>query len=197
MSWDSRIVSVKCLCGNGTIDQEISDDDWGRSREGFPIINCNECKKKYKIIEIRHHSYKPMRGDYVAYYAVPLSFNETIPFITTYKEPELDALIANFPLMLVVKEPLGFLKELSEELKNVTNVSSLKDLRTRDLINWRKRYLHSCKTADLKTDVEDAIVRYNSFGVNFELLQFQKDENQSIQKEYESKVAKQGILLDL
>lgn len=69
MSWETiRVNKIKCPCGKGTIEQEIKGDDWNRIEEETPIIQCDECSKKYKI-ESKYFNPKPAH-EYTIYYCV-------------------------------------------------------------------------------------------------------------------------------
>jgi len=51
MSWEViRTNKIKCLCGKGQIKQDLLGDDWNRYEDGQPVIECEECSKKYSII---------------------------------------------------------------------------------------------------------------------------------------------------
>ena len=56
-----------------TIEQEIKGDDWNRIEEETPIIQCEECSKRYKI-ESKYFNPKPAH-EYTVYYCV----NKTNP----------------------------------------------------------------------------------------------------------------------
>lgn len=74
MSWETiRVNKIKCPCVKGTIEQEIKGDDWNRIEEETPIIQCEECSKRYKI-ESKYFNPKPAH-EYTVYYCV----NKTNP----------------------------------------------------------------------------------------------------------------------
>ena len=74
MSWETiKVNKINCPCGKGTIEKEIKGDDWNRIEEETPIINCDDCSKKYKI-ESKYFNPKPAH-DYTIYFCV----NKTNP----------------------------------------------------------------------------------------------------------------------
>lgn len=69
MSWEViKTIKIECLCGNGTIEQELLEDDWNNIDETIPVIKCDECSKKYKI-ESKNFAPKPAH-EYTRYYCV-------------------------------------------------------------------------------------------------------------------------------
>ena len=69
MSWEViNTKKIKCLCGKGTITQETIGDDWNRIEDKEPVIQCEECSKKYKI-ESKFMNPKP-HHEYTIYYCV-------------------------------------------------------------------------------------------------------------------------------
>ena len=77
MSWEViNTHSIKCLCGNGTIEQIIKGDDWNRLEEMMPVIKCKECSKKY-VVESKYYNPKPGH-DYFIYYCVDKDSKEKI-----------------------------------------------------------------------------------------------------------------------
>jgi hypothetical protein len=69
MSWETfKIEEIECPCGKGKIKQTIKSDDWNRIREEMPVIECEECSKKYNIISTYNTS-KP-KHEYTVYYCV-------------------------------------------------------------------------------------------------------------------------------
>lgn len=69
MSWETfKTMKIPCLCRNGEIIQEILSDDWNRFEETEPVIKCEKCSKKYKIVS-EFHNPKP-HHEYTVYYCV-------------------------------------------------------------------------------------------------------------------------------
>ena len=67
MSWDHDIKSIKCPCGEGTIEKDTRSDDWGRYEEGTPSIKCPKCNDKFKLITISRSSPFSWKGGYHEY----------------------------------------------------------------------------------------------------------------------------------
>ena len=50
MSWEEMSTSqTVCPCGKGYITQKHYGDDWNRFKDDPIVIECEECKKKYKV----------------------------------------------------------------------------------------------------------------------------------------------------
>jgi DNA-binding transcriptional regulator YhcF (GntR family) len=197
MSWDKSIRSCKCPCGEGTIEQEIRDDDWGRSESGFPYIVCPKCKAKYKIVSITSRSYKPMRGDSVSYYCVPLDFGNDIAYCHDYKEPNAyEAGRNDFADYLVISYRLDTLKETLSDLESETNVSKLFGS-AKSIAKDLKQITGTAKIKNLRTYIESAIERYRDAGVTCEMLDKQDAINNEIERKYEERIMKEGILIEL
>ena len=73
MSLEEMYTSMTpCPCGKGTISQAHFADDWNRYTDDPVIINCDECKKRYVVEEVKHYS---QDGEYGAtYYLVPKDY---------------------------------------------------------------------------------------------------------------------------
>ena len=51
MSWElDYTLKTRCPCGKGYLEQKQFSDDWNRIRVDPIIINCDSCKKQYRII---------------------------------------------------------------------------------------------------------------------------------------------------
>lgn len=77
MSWEViNTKKIKCICGKGTIIQEIIGDDWNRIEDKQPVIQCEECAKKYTI-ESKTVTPKPYH-ERTTYYCVDKKTKEKI-----------------------------------------------------------------------------------------------------------------------
>ncbi len=67
MSWEViNTKKIKCLCGKGTIEQNIIGDDWNRIESETPTIKCKECSSKYELTSKNYYP-KP-KHDYTLYF---------------------------------------------------------------------------------------------------------------------------------
>lgn len=58
MSWEiDNIEEEPCKCGKGKVKIIYSSDDWNRFRS-YAILECEECSKKYKIVDTGYDNYK-------------------------------------------------------------------------------------------------------------------------------------------
>lgn len=78
MSWEIiDTKEIKCICGKGKIKQIIKEDDgYNRIREEKPIIECEECSKKYIILE-EIEMPKP-KHEFTKYYCLDKETNKKI-----------------------------------------------------------------------------------------------------------------------
>lgn len=102
----------------------------------------------------------------------------------------------DFSHSLIVGYDLNSLLSAQEELNQKTSVASLKSCASR-IAKDRKRYVGSAKMNDVRNDVAIAIKDYNSFIVNKEQLDEQDALDTKAREEWEDKVRKIGILLDI
>ena len=91
---------------------------------------------------------------------------------------------------------LDNLKSAQKELNEKTSVASLKGCASR-IAKDRKRYVGSAKINGVRNDVTLAINEYNSLIVNKEQLDEQDALDRKARDEWEDKVRKNGILLDI
>ena len=197
MSWDHELKSIKCPCGKGKIEEDTRSDDWGRYEEGTPYINCPECKKRYNLITISHNSPFSWKGGYTAHFLVDKNVDLSVKHeIKFQRVDEFELQKKDFPHSLIVGYRLDSLKSAQKELNEKTSVASLKGYASR-IAKDRKRYVGSAKINDIRNDVVLAINEYNSFIVNKEQLDEQDTLDRKARDEWEDKVRKNGILLDI
>jgi hypothetical protein len=197
MSWDHTIKSIKCPCGEGTIEKDTRSDDWGRYEEGTPSIKCSKCNDKYNLVTISHSSPFSWKGGHTAHYLVdknvdkPVRHDNIFPQIS---ESELQK--KDFPHSLIVRYRLEDLISAQNDLNINTSVASLKGCASR-IAKDRKKNVGSAKINDVRNDVAIAIKDYNSFIVNRQQLDEQEILDRKAREEWEDKVKKNGILLDI
>jgi|GEM_PF-2764564 hypothetical protein len=197
MSWDHILKSIKCPCGEGTIEKDTRSDDWGRYEEGTPYIKCPKCNEKYKLVTISHSSPFSWKGGYTCHFLVDKSLDLSIkqknkfPIIDEYELQKKD-----FSHFLIVGYRLDSLMSVQDELNRKTSVASLKGFASK-IAKDRKRYVGSAKINEVRNDVNIAIRDYNASIVNREKLDEQDDLDRKAREEWENKVKKNGILLDI
>lgn len=197
MSWDHELKSIKCPCGIGTIEKDTRIDDWGRYKEDMPYINCSECKKRYNLITISHNSPFSWKGGYTAHFLVDKNVDLSVKHEIKFpRVDEFEMKKKDFAHSLIVAYDLDSLLSAQEELNQKTSVASLNTCAAR-IAKDRKRYVGSAKINDVRNDVFLAIKDYNSFIVNKEQLDEQDALDRKARDEWEDKVKKNGILLDI
>lgn len=191
MSWDADYRREKSPCGKGFVVQEERSNDWGQYEEGVPYIECDECKKKYKVVSI--HFFEPAwKGNGTAYYLVPIDFTDDAQYEHEYASINPYAFArTNFPKYLVCSFSLVDLKDAADELGQITNCSMAKGALS-CVVKDRKSYLRSCKKADLQKDLEQAIAEYYG-GPNYEKICSEKARNNEKQSVFNEKIRSQGI----
>lgn len=196
MSWDVTEKRIKCPCGQGEISQVRKDDDWGRTIEYTPTIECPVCAKKYRVESQYHQSYKPGRGDWTNYFLVPKGLKpskakrSSFPGVNGWELARKD-----FSEYLIVFYPKSDLIEAASEVSMASSVSSLEGA-ARSIAKAKRSYTKSCTIKDLRPLIESALGRYDSYRGNHEQREEESDYNSSVEEEYEKEVQKQGILLD-
>lgn len=197
MNWEHEIKSIKCPCGEGTIEKDTKSDDWGRYEESEPYIKCPKCNDKYKLITISYSSPFSWKGGNTAHFLVDknidlsVKYNNKYPRIDKYELQKTD-----FSHYLIVEYRLPDLISCQNELNQKTSVASLKGLASK-IAKDRKKYVGSAKINDVRSDVTIAVEEYNQFIVNREQLDEQEKLDKKAREEWEDKVRKNAILLDI
>lgn len=77
MSWEEMSTSqTVCPCGKGHITQKHYGDDWNRFEDGPVVIECECCKKKYKVEEVVHRGMLTSDGFWSEYFLLPIDYPE-------------------------------------------------------------------------------------------------------------------------
>lgn len=77
MSWEEMSTSqTVCPCGKGYITQKHYGDDWNRFKDGTVVIECEDCKKKYKVEEVNHYRMLTSDGFWSEYFLLPKDYPE-------------------------------------------------------------------------------------------------------------------------
>ena len=197
MSWDHEIKSIKCPCGNGTIEKEVKSDDWGRYMEGKPYINCPNCSKKYKLITVAPSSIYPWKGGNAYHFLVDKDVNLRVESEQKYPRiDEYELCKKDYSHYLIVAYKLEWLLEAKRELMEKTSTSSLKGF-AKEIAKCKKKYHGGAKIKDLRIDVDIAIEEYNCYIVNKEKIEEQDELDRAARNEWLQKVQQYGIPLDI
>lgn len=77
MSWEEMSRSqTACPCGKGYITQKHYGDDWNRFKDGPVVIECENCKKKYKVEEEKHDRMLTSDGYWSEYFLLLKDYPE-------------------------------------------------------------------------------------------------------------------------
>lgn len=197
MSWDHDIKSIKCPCGNGTIEQEYASDDWNRTKYYTPKILCTNCASKYNLHSIYHGCLLKSDGDYTNYYLVDKNIDLSLDYMDKFPKKEPYILAKNdFSEALIV----SYLKEdLIEALGVIEKSSSVKALTgiASRIAKNRKSYCNSVKINILCDEVKRAIENYDNYFGNYAQLRMQEVHNGELNRHRDALIKTEGILLDL
>lgn len=197
MSWDHEIKTIKCPCGNGTIEKEVRSDDWGRYEESKPYINCPNCSKKYRLITVTSTSVCFWKGGNAYHYLVGKDVDLSVEREQKYpKIDEYELCKKDFSHYLIVAYKLDWLLEAKRELSEKTNVSSLKGF-ANGIAKCKKKYYGGAKIKDLRKDVEVAIKEHDSYMVNKEKLEEHDEIDRVSREKWLKKVEQYGMPLDI
>ena len=197
MSWEHILKTIKCPCGQGTIEKDTRSDDWGRYEESSPYINCPVCKEKYIIRTISHSSPFKWKGGYTCHFLVDKNINLSVKHEKKYPYVnEYDLIDKDFPHYLVVAYKLDWLIEAQKEANDKTSIVSLKGFAS-IIAKKRKKHLGSARINEVRNDIALAIKDYNSYTVNKEQLEEQDELDRKAQNELEDKIKNNGIPLDI
>lgn len=190
MSWDTDYKREKCPCGKGYLAQEVRSDDWNRYEEGTPYIECEECKKKYKVVSI-HFFELPWKRDGTAYYLVPIDLNDDAVYEHEFSLIQPYTFARNdFPKYLICSYLHIDLQAAENELRKISNCSLAKGTLS-SIVKERRYYLKSCQKSDLLKDLEQAIDRYNE-GANYEKICAESAHNDEKYFAFKEKIKKLG-----
>lgn len=190
MSWDTDYRREKCPCGKGYVVQVIRSNDWNQYEEGTPYIECEECKRKYKVVSI-HYFELPWKGNGIAYYLVPMDLADDAQYEHEYTSinPYVFAR-KDFPKYLICSYSLSGLNDAADELAQISSCSRVDGI-LHHIVKDRRCYLHSCKKADLMKDLQIAIKNYND-GPNFEKIEAERHRNGEKIRAFNEKIKSQG-----
>lgn len=191
MSWDVDIKKIQCPCGKGHIVQEIRSDDWGRSEDGQPYIECEECKKKYKVVSI-HYFELPWKGNGISYFLVPIDLKDDAIYENVYSNIEsYDFVKKDFAKYLIYSYKLVDIKEALEQIQAISSCNSANGSLFR-IVKDRRKFLRTCKKKELLSDLLNAVNNYDK-GANYQLIQEEKERNSMKKKAFEEKIKSIGI----
>jgi hypothetical protein len=190
MSWDTDYRKEKCPCGKGYIVQETRSDDWNRTEDGRPLIECEECKKKYKVAEV-HYFELPWRGDGVAYYLVPIDLQDKAVYEHKYSVIEPYRFAKNdFARYIICSYPRRDVEAALEQIKATSNCSKAQ-IPLKNIVDDRKKSLGSCKRKVLIDELSQALANYES-GPNYELIAAEKERNEAKRNAFRKKIETVG-----
>lgn len=160
MSWEEVSTSqTVCPCGKGHITQKHYGDDWNRFEDGPVVIECEVCKKKYKIEEVSHRGILTSDGSWSEYFLIPKDYPE-------YDGPSETAIYGlsanpnwNFTGWLIENFSKDELRVVEEQLYTVKSSSRLTG-NAAYICKKHKSALQTVKVSAILASVEEALSAY-------------------------------------
>lgn len=172
MSWEKiNTRHVPCPCEKGILSQDIYEDDWKRTEEGPVIIECKECREKYKVEKEYYKSLKSHRGDWTNYWLVPNNYPEyngvSVKKVYPTKTEMYNMVQRDFVEYLIITYDFN---ELIEARNNMTQNKAFDKIRgiARIIAKEYKRQFKSQNVKDMLVFVEKAITLYKMYEGNHE-----------------------------
>ncbi len=198
MSWEvDGQYKTKCPCRNGQIIQDTKSDDFGRVIHSRPIIKCDECSSKYKVIEVCYPYYYRWKGDHEEYYLVPIDFIEVEePVLTfSFNINEYKSFDKYITLIKLFKK-----QELEKASLEISNVNSckevLKNYISYEIIKDLRKIYGTAKIKQIKQSIAKALEEYKQIHDNKDEFDRQKEVKKSNFSAYIEHVKTIGIKID-
>ena len=163
MSWEEMSKSQTiCPCGKGHIMQKHYGDDWNRFEDGPVVIECEDCKKKYKVEKETHSGRLNSDGFWNQYFLLPIDYPE-------YNGPSESVTYGlsanshwNFTGWLIEHFTEEELLSAEEQLHTVKSSARLTGNAV-DICKEHRRALKTVKVSAIRTSVEKAMSAYPSY----------------------------------
>lgn len=188
MSWEEMNTSqTVCPCGKGHITQKHYGDDWNRFEDGPVVIECEECKKKYKVESVTHRGMLTSDGSWDEYFLLPKDYPE-------YDGPSETATYGasanpywDFTGWLIENFTEDELREVEEQLHTVKASSRLTECAAY-ICREHKSALKTVKVSSILASVEKAIAAYPDYvGNNQQREEVKKREKSAFNIYWEEK----------
>lgn len=199
MSWEETgITKVTCPCGKGIISQKHYGDDWNRFKDGEVVIECEDCKKRYRIESEYHESYHPGHGDWTIYYLTPIEY----PSYTGIRENDIYGALHNniyevsFVDYLIERYSLCDLTTALTEYIEKRSSSKVSGIAAQIRKEF-KHFFNSVKAASIIEKLEEAIKRYSTYQGSYEQRMIVRNQENKERAEYMREKQKHQIRLEL
>ena len=189
MSWEEMSTSqTVCPCGKGYITQKHYGDDWNRFKDGSVVIECEDCKKKYKVEEVNHYRMLTSDGCWSEYFLLPKDYpkydgpSETATYGSS-ANPNWD-----FTGWLIQHFTEAELEETEEQL-HVVKASSKLTGNAAYICKEHKSALKTVRVSSILASVERALSAYPEYvGNKQQREEVRKQEEVAHADYYEEKV---------
>lgn len=199
MSWEeSSTTRIICPCGKGHISQTSYDDDWNRTKYGDVIIECEECKKKYKVESEHHSHYYPWNGSWTEYYLTPIVYPEYsgITEESVYGPLHYNFKDIPFSNYLIENHPKLNLIQARDEFCSVHNSAKVTGF-AKEVCKEHKRFFNSVKCASIIEQLKAAIEQYDSYFGSYDQRIVLREKEAQERQIYKTEKRKHQIKLDI
>lgn len=199
MSWEEMSVTrIPCPCGKGTISQAHYSDDWNRFENGQVVIECEECRKKYKVEGEHHQSYHPGHGDWTIYYLTPIEYPPYTGICENNIYGPLHTNIYNtaFEDYLIEQYSLSDLEIAKAEYSEKFSSSKVTGI-AKQICKDHKRFFNSVRAVLIIEKLEIAVEQYRTYEGSYDQRIIVRQQENQERKEYQQEKRKHQIKLDL
>lgn len=199
MSWEEMSTTrIPCPCGKGTISQAHYGDDWNRFKNGQVLIECEECRKKYKVESEYHQSYHPGHGSWTKYYLTPVEYPPYagIRENDIYGPPHTNIYDTAFEDYLIEHYSLSDLETATDEYREKCSSSKVFGV-AKQICKDHKRFFNSVKVSLIVEKLEIAIEQYRTYRGSYDQRIIVRQQESKEREEYQREKRKHQIKLDL
>lgn len=190
MSWEEMgTKKISCPCGKGFISQTEYGDDWNRYEYSSVIIECDNCKNKYKVESEYHCCYKPGHGNWTVYYLLPIDYPEydgikehdVYPIHNLFDVSFHEYLMENYSENSLISAKNEY--QLKKSSSKVTGFA-------KNICKDHKRRFNTVKYKLVLEQINKAIVEYSSYTGNYEQREIVRQQEKKERAEYDTKKEK-------
>lgn len=199
MSWEEMSTTrISCPCGKGTISQAHYADDWNRFKAGLVLIECEECRKKYKVEEEHHQSYNPGHGGWTICYLTPVEYPPYTGICENDIYGPLHTNICDIPFedYLIEQYSLNDLEIARKEYNEKRSSSKVSGI-AKQICKKHKSFFNSVKATLIIKKLEIAIEQYKTYQGSYDQRILVRKQEKQERNGYQQEKRKYQIKLDL
>lgn len=162
------------------------------------VIECEECRKKYKVEGEHHQSYHPGHGDWTIYYLTPVEYPPYTGICENNIYGPLHTNIYNtiFEDYLIEQYSLSDLEIAKAEYSEKLSSSKVTGI-AKQICKDHKRFFNSVRAVLIIEKLEIAVEQYRTYEGSYDQRIIVRQQENQKRKEYQQEKRKHQIKLDL